>query len=58
MQQTKMFKYYLYYESNLPSPLNLSVQEGEDKKFLITRLQSIHEQKRTPSRRPRRQVSF
>ncbi|XP_041789823.1 transmembrane channel-like protein 6b [Chelmon rostratus] len=25
--------------------------EGEDKKFLITRLQSIHEQKRTPARR-------
>uniref|UniRef100_A0A672Y8N8 Transmembrane channel-like protein n=1 Tax=Sphaeramia orbicularis TaxID=375764 RepID=A0A672Y8N8_9TELE len=25
--------------------------EGEDKKFLITRLQSIHEQKRTPTRR-------
>ncbi|XP_077381151.1 transmembrane channel-like protein 6b [Festucalex cinctus] len=25
--------------------------EGEDKKFLITRLQSIHEQKRTPNRR-------
>ncbi|XP_034398943.1 transmembrane channel-like protein 6b isoform X2 [Cyclopterus lumpus] len=25
--------------------------EGEDKKFLITRLQSIHEQKRTPGRR-------
>ncbi|KAM9769181.1 transmembrane channel-like protein 6b isoform 1-T1 [Menidia menidia] len=25
--------------------------EGEDKKFLITRLQSIHEQKRTPVRR-------
>ncbi|XP_061625842.1 transmembrane channel-like protein 6b isoform X2 [Phyllopteryx taeniolatus] len=25
--------------------------EGEDKKFLITRLQSIHEQRRTPSRR-------
>uniref|UniRef100_A0A7N6AML7 Transmembrane channel-like protein n=1 Tax=Anabas testudineus TaxID=64144 RepID=A0A7N6AML7_ANATE len=32
--------------------------EGEDKKFLITRLQSIHEQKRTPTRRFRRQVSF
>ncbi|XP_026214981.1 transmembrane channel-like protein 6b [Anabas testudineus] len=29
--------------------------EGEDKKFLITRLQSIHEQKRTPTRRFRRQ---
>ncbi|KAG7223811.1 hypothetical protein INR49_026494 [Caranx melampygus] len=26
-------------------------QEGDDKKFLITRLQSIHEQKRTPARR-------
>ncbi|XP_069561145.1 transmembrane channel-like protein 6b [Brachyistius frenatus] len=25
--------------------------EGEDKKFLITRLQSVHEQKRTPARR-------
>lgn len=25
--------------------------EGEDKKFLITRLQSIHEQRRTPTRR-------
>ncbi|XP_035516607.1 transmembrane channel-like protein 6b isoform X2 [Morone saxatilis] len=25
--------------------------EGEDKKFLITRLQSIHEQKKTPTRR-------
>ncbi|KAM7008992.1 transmembrane channel-like protein 6b [Tautogolabrus adspersus] len=25
--------------------------EGEDKKFLITRLQSIHEQRRTPARR-------
>ncbi|XP_054460237.1 transmembrane channel-like protein 6b [Anoplopoma fimbria] len=25
--------------------------EGEDKKFVITRLQSIHEQKRTPARR-------
>lgn len=25
--------------------------EGDDKKFLITRLQSIHEQKRTPTRR-------
>ncbi|XP_058495743.1 transmembrane channel-like protein 6b [Solea solea] len=25
--------------------------EGDDKKFLITRLQSIHEQKRTPARR-------
>uniref|UniRef100_A0A3P8T8T7 Transmembrane channel-like protein n=1 Tax=Amphiprion percula TaxID=161767 RepID=A0A3P8T8T7_AMPPE len=25
--------------------------EGEDKKFLITKLQSIHEQKRTPARR-------
>lgn len=32
------------------------VQEGEDKKFLITRLQSIHEQKRTPTRRLTSQV--
>uniref|UniRef100_A0A665UXD6 Transmembrane channel-like protein n=1 Tax=Echeneis naucrates TaxID=173247 RepID=A0A665UXD6_ECHNA len=32
--------------------------EGEDKKFLITRLQSIHEQKRTPARRLRSQVRF
>ncbi|XP_032396588.1 transmembrane channel-like protein 6b [Etheostoma spectabile] len=31
--------------------------EGEDKKFLITRLQSIHEQKRTPARRLRSQDS-
>lgn len=31
--------------------------EGEDKKFLITRLQSIHEQKRTPARRLTRQDS-
>ncbi|XP_029004029.1 transmembrane channel-like protein 6b [Betta splendens] len=31
--------------------------EGEDKKFLITSLQSIHENKRTQSRRPRRQDS-
>uniref|UniRef100_A0A671TLM9 Transmembrane channel-like protein n=1 Tax=Sparus aurata TaxID=8175 RepID=A0A671TLM9_SPAAU len=30
--------------------------EGEDKKFLITRLQSIHEQKRTPARRLTSQV--
>uniref|UniRef100_A0A671TJL8 Transmembrane channel-like protein n=1 Tax=Sparus aurata TaxID=8175 RepID=A0A671TJL8_SPAAU len=32
--------------------------EGEDKKFLITRLQSIHEQKRTPARRLTSQVGF
>lgn len=32
------------------------VQEGEDKKFLITRLQSIHEQKRDPKQKERRQV--
>ncbi|KAK2919300.1 transmembrane channel-like protein 6b [Channa argus] len=31
--------------------------EGEDKKFLITRLQSIHERKRTPTRRLIRQES-
>ncbi|XP_042340986.1 transmembrane channel-like protein 6b [Plectropomus leopardus] len=31
--------------------------EGEDKKFLITRLQSIHEQKRTPARRLKSQDS-
>ncbi|XP_068448722.1 transmembrane channel-like protein 6b [Clinocottus analis] len=31
--------------------------EGEDKKFLITRLQSIHEQKRTPARKLRHQDS-
>ncbi|XP_023277892.1 transmembrane channel-like protein 6 [Seriola lalandi dorsalis] len=31
--------------------------EGEDKKFLITRLQSIHEQKRTPARRLTSQAS-
>ncbi|XP_068606810.1 transmembrane channel-like protein 6b [Brachionichthys hirsutus] len=31
--------------------------EGEDKKFLITRLQSIHERKRTPPRRLTSQVS-
>ncbi|XP_068176894.1 transmembrane channel-like protein 6b [Antennarius striatus] len=31
--------------------------EGEDKKFLITRLQSIHERKRTPNRRLTSQVS-
>uniref|UniRef100_H2U400 Transmembrane channel-like protein n=1 Tax=Takifugu rubripes TaxID=31033 RepID=H2U400_TAKRU len=30
--------------------------EGEDKKFLISRLQSIHEQRRGPNRRQRRQV--
>lgn len=36
--------------------VQLSVQEGEDKKFLITRLQSIHEQKRDPKRRQRSQV--
>lgn len=35
---------------------HLFVQEGEDKKFLITRLQSIHEQKRDPRRRERSQV--
>uniref|UniRef100_H3D965 Transmembrane channel-like protein n=1 Tax=Tetraodon nigroviridis TaxID=99883 RepID=H3D965_TETNG len=29
--------------------------EGEDKKFLVTRLQSIHEQKKDPKRRERRQ---
>uniref|UniRef100_A0A4W6CIQ3 Transmembrane channel-like protein n=1 Tax=Lates calcarifer TaxID=8187 RepID=A0A4W6CIQ3_LATCA len=32
--------------------------EGDDKKFLITRLQSIHEKKRTPARRLRSQVGF
>uniref|UniRef100_A0A8C9YMI5 Transmembrane channel-like protein n=1 Tax=Sander lucioperca TaxID=283035 RepID=A0A8C9YMI5_SANLU len=32
--------------------------EGEDKKFLITRLQSIHEKKRTPARRLTSQVSL
>lgn len=32
------------------------VQEGEDKKFLITRLQSIHEQKRDPKQKERSQV--
>ncbi|KAM9315222.1 transmembrane channel-like protein 6b [Pholidichthys leucotaenia] len=31
--------------------------EGEDKKFLIARLQSIHEEKRTPARRLRSQES-
>eukprot|EP00066_Takifugu_rubripes_P021508 XP_011610774.1 PREDICTED: transmembrane channel-like protein 6 [Takifugu rubripes] len=31
--------------------------EGEDKKFLISRLQSIHEQRRGPNRRQRRQDS-
>ncbi|KAG8015165.1 Transmembrane channel-like protein 6, partial [Nibea albiflora] len=33
-------------------------KEGEDKKFLITRLQSIHEQKRTPARRLTSQVGL
>uniref|UniRef100_A0AAQ5Y9N9 Transmembrane channel-like protein n=1 Tax=Amphiprion ocellaris TaxID=80972 RepID=A0AAQ5Y9N9_AMPOC len=32
--------------------------EGEDKKFLITKLQSIHEQKRTPARRLTSQVGL
>lgn len=37
-------------------PFPCCSQEGEDKKFLITRLQSIHEQKRTPTRRLTSQV--
>uniref|UniRef100_A0A3B5M6N3 Transmembrane channel-like protein n=1 Tax=Xiphophorus couchianus TaxID=32473 RepID=A0A3B5M6N3_9TELE len=32
--------------------------EGEDKKFLITRLQSVHERKRTPARNLTSQVSL
>lgn len=41
---------------HLPCALFFFSQEGEDKKFLITRLQSIHEQKRTPARRLTSQV--